>query len=120
MPQPYNGLAPEERADILRVRPQGALCNALRFLRMLPGEPEPPRETVMMTRFVGVRARRGGLLHTVAQLGAYVRQGEVLAHIYSIYGDELETIQAPTDGTFVRMTTFPSVATGERVITLGV
>src|SRR5262245_49088867 len=29
MPQPCNGLAPEERADILRVRPQGALCNAI-------------------------------------------------------------------------------------------
>ena len=28
MPQPCNGLAPEERADILRVRPQGALCIA--------------------------------------------------------------------------------------------
>ena len=26
MPQPCNELAPEERADILRVRPQGALC----------------------------------------------------------------------------------------------
>ena len=25
MPRPCNGLAPEERADILRVRPQGAL-----------------------------------------------------------------------------------------------
>ena len=27
MPQLSNGLAPEERAEILRVRPQGALCN---------------------------------------------------------------------------------------------
>jgi predicted deacylase len=102
--------------------PIGVRCifNALRFLRMLPGEPEPPRETVTMTRFVGVRARRGGLLHTVVQLGTYVRQGEVLAQVYSVYGDELETIRAPMDGTFVRMTTFPSVAAGERVITLGV
>ena len=102
--------------------PIGVRCifNVLRFLRMLPGAPEPPRETVAMTRFVGVRARRGGLLHTVVPLGARVRQGEVLAQIYSVYGDELETIQAPTDGTFVRMTTFPSVAAGERVITLGV
>ena len=102
--------------------PVGVRCmfNALRFLRMLPGDPEPPRETVMMTRFVGVRAHRGGLLHTVVQLGARVRQAEVLAQIYSIYGDALETIQAPADGTFVRMTTFPSVASGERVITLGV
>ena len=96
------------------------ICNALQFLRMLPGEPEPPRETVTMSRFVGVRARRGGLLHTVIPLGAHVRQGEVLAHVYSVYGDELETIRAPMDGTFVRMTTFPSVAAGERVITLGV
>src|SRR5262245_26381538 len=29
MPQSCNGLAPEERADILRVRPQGALCNPI-------------------------------------------------------------------------------------------
>jgi len=32
MPQPCNGLAPEERADILRVRPQGALCAAIALL----------------------------------------------------------------------------------------
>jgi len=102
--------------------PIGVQCifNALRFLHMLPGEPEPPRQTVTMTRFVGVRARRGGLLHTVVPLGAHVRQGEVLAQVYSVYGDALETIRAPLDGTFVRMTTFPSVAAGERVITLGV
>ncbi len=98
----------------------GCMFNALWFLRMLPGDPALPRETGAMTRFVGVRATRGGLLHTVVPLGARVRQGEVLAHIYSVYGDELETIQAPTDGTFVRMTTFPSVAAGERVMTLGV
>ena len=30
MPQLCNGLAPEERADILRVRPQGALCKCSR------------------------------------------------------------------------------------------
>src|SRR3989442_6531140 len=78
----------------------GVVCmfNALRFLRMLPGDPVRPRETVAMTRFVGVRAKRGGVLHTVVALGARVSQGEVLAHIYSVYGDELETIQAPTDG----------------------
>src|SRR4029450_11842248 len=29
MPQLCNGLAPEERADILRVRPQGALCTVV-------------------------------------------------------------------------------------------
>ena len=59
MPQPCNGLAPEEMSDILRVRPQGALCKwAQRFLAQgvtgladKPGRgserlphPAPPRE----------------------------------------------------------------------------
>jgi len=73
-----------------------------------------------MSRFVGLRARRGGLLQTIAHLGEAVRQGDVLARIYSVYGDEQEIIRAPVDGTFVRMTTLSSVAAGERVATLGV
>src|SRR5439155_25956544 len=77
------------------------VCNALRFLGMLPGALEPPPETVVMRQFVGLRATRGGLLHTAARLGARVKQGDVLARIYSVYGDERETIQAPCDGTFV-------------------
>jgi predicted deacylase len=93
--------------------------NALRFLQMIPGEIVAPPETVVMTRFVGLRATKGGLLHTGGRLGARVRAEEVLARIYSVYGDELETIRAPVDGIFVRLTTFASVAAGERVATLG-
>ena len=106
-------------ADLI---PTGVRCmlNAMRFLRMLPGDVEPPPETVVMTRFVGIRATSGGLLHTEVPLGVRVRQGDVLARIYSVYGDERETIRAPIDGVFVRMTTFPSVTAGERVVTLGV
>jgi predicted deacylase len=106
-------------ADVIAV---GVRCvqNALRFLHMLPGEPEIPSETVVMTRFVGLRATRGGILHTEVSLGARVRAGDILARIFSVYGDELEAIRAPMDGLFVRMTTFPSVSSGERVATLGI
>ncbi len=99
----------------------GVRCiqNALRFLQMLPGQIASPPETVVMRQFVGLRATKGGLLHTAVPLGARVQAGEVLARIYSVYGDEVETIRAPVDGLFVRQTTFPSVAVGERVATLG-
>jgi predicted deacylase len=102
--------------------PLGLRCvgNALRFLGMLSGVPEPPSETVVMRQFVGLRATKGGLLHTAARLGDRVQPGDVLARIYSVYGDERETIRAPCAGTFIRMTTFASVAAGERVATLGV
>ncbi len=102
--------------------PIGVRCvhNALRFLQMTPGELKPPPETVVMTQFVGLRATRGGILHTEVELGSRIRTGDVLTRIYSVYGDELEKIHAPVDGVFVRMTTFASVMAGERVATLGI
>ena len=100
----------------------GVRCvqNALRFLKMIPGEIEKPPETVLMREFVGLRARRGGLLSTEASLGSRVKKGDLLARISSIYGEEVERFVAPVDGVFVRATTFPTVATGERVATLGI
>ena len=100
----------------------GARCvrNALRYLKMVPGHPEPPARAVRVREFVGLRSTRGGLLTTAVELGAPVRRGDVLARIGSVYGDELETILSPVDGLFVRSTTLSTVASGERVATVGV
>jgi uncharacterized protein len=100
----------------------GARCvlNALRFLEMIPGTPEPPARAVRLRELVGVRATRGGLLTTTVELGAPVRRGDVLARIASVYGDEVETIVSPLDGLFIRATTLSTVASGERVATVGV
>src|SRR5439155_18955756 len=100
-------------ADLI---PVGVRClfNALRFLRMLPGALEAPSETVMMSRFIGLRASRGGLLHTTARLGTRVQQGGILARSYSVCGDEGEPIRAALAGRFVRRTTVGRVAEGGR------
>ena len=100
----------------------GARCvrNALRYLKMVPGQPERPARTVRVREFVGLRATRGGLLTTEVALGAPVRRGDVLARIASVYGEEIETITSPVDGLYVRSTTLSTVAAGERVATVGV
>lgn len=100
----------------------GARCvlNALRHLRMLPGSPEQPATTVRMREFVGLRSTRGGVLYTEAPLGVFVKKGDLLARIVSVYGDEVERFTAPIDGLFVRSTTLSTVASGERVATIGV
>jgi hypothetical protein len=99
----------------------GVRCvtNALRFLKMIPGEPVTPLRSVRVREFVGLRASRGGLLHTEVELGAAVKRGQTLARIVSVYGDALETIASPADGVFVRSTTLSTVASGERVATVG-
>jgi predicted deacylase len=47
-----------------------------------------------------------------------VRQGQRLARIVSVWGDEVESIAAPADGLCVRTTTLSTVAAGERVVTV--
>ena len=100
----------------------GVRCvrNALRFLKMIPGQLESPARAVRVREFIGLRSTRGGLLVTVVELGAPVRRGDALARITGVYGDDLETIVAPVDGLFIRSTTLSTVAAGERVATVGV
>jgi predicted deacylase len=101
---------------------EGVRCvvNVLRYLKMIPGALVPPREDVRMKEFVGVRATRGGILHTEATLCARVKKGEILARTVNIHGEEVEKFAAPVDGIFIRSTTLSTVTTGERVITVGV
>lgn len=99
----------------------GARCirNAMRYLEMLPGAPEPPGEVIRMRDFIGMRSTRGGLLYTECELGARVKKGELLARVVDVYGDDVEHFHAPADGLFVRSTTLSTVAAGERVATVG-
>lgn len=106
-------LEPDPVADGVR-----CALNALRHLGMLPGELEVPSRTVRMREFVGVRSTRGGLLYTDVPLGEMVKQGQPLARIVSVWGEQLEAITAPVDGLFVRATTLSTVTAGERVITV--
>jgi uncharacterized protein len=99
----------------------GTACvlNLLRHLRMIEGVVETPATTHVMRDFLGLRARRGGLLVTEAKLGHAVNQGDVLCRVVDLFGDEVERFVAPVDGLFVRATTLSTVTTGERVATLG-
>jgi predicted deacylase len=99
----------------------GARCvlNALRWLKMIPGEMRPPVKTYVMREFLEIRAEKGGLLLNRAALGDIVDKGDILAQVYNIYGDEVQTVTAPAAGVFVRTTTLSTVSTGERVATMG-
>lgn len=100
---------------------EGVRCirNGLIGLGMIAGLPKPPTANYVMRDFLGIRAERGGLLFTLAELGQPVRKGQPLARTVDIHGQEVELFAAPQDGVFVRSTTLSTVSTGERVATLG-
>ena len=59
------------------------------------------------------------MLRTLAELGQPVRVGPPLAEIVDIWGQVIETIEAPCDAVFVRATTLSTLSSGERAVTLG-
>ena len=100
----------------------GAKCirNVMKHLGMIDGTLDKPEKKYFMKRFSNIRAKRGGLLHTVAALGTSMRRGDMIARTVSVFGDPVEEIHAPEDGVFIRATTLSTVAEGERVAALGV
>ncbi len=100
----------------------GTTCvlNLLRGLGMIAGERTEPAVTHVMRDFVGIRATHGGILVTEVELGAAVREGQILCRIHNVYGEVVEEVASPIDGLFVRATTLGTVSRGERVATLGV
>jgi len=94
--------------------------NVLKTVGMLPGETETRgRQCVIRTMNV-IRAKRGGLLRLHVRLNETVQAGQLVASVYSIFGELVEEICAPSGGPVVRVVTFPTVSSGERVVQLGV
>lgn len=52
--------------------------------------------------------------------GSWVRRGEVVAEIFSVYGRLVDRILAPSDGVVVGKSQNPVTETGDRVVHLGI
>ena len=78
------------------------VLNIMRVFDMIKGEPEPQRGFPIVpgvNRSYGIiRANRGGLIRFFKKPGELIRQGEVLAEIYDLYGDIIEEVKMPVEG----------------------
>jgi uncharacterized protein len=92
--------------------------NALRLLNMLDGEPEPPRSTVL-TRFEWLYSEPAGFWVAARRTGEHVRRGDVLGEVRDLYGDALQTIEAPDDGVILFLTTSAAVSENGLLLGLG-
>jgi predicted deacylase len=96
------------------------LTNLLRCVGMLPGPVERFGRQTVLRSMTPVRCHRGGLLHLQAELGGELAEGQLIATVTSPFGEVVERVQAPHAGPLVRITTFPTVTSGERVAQIGV
>jgi predicted deacylase len=96
------------------------LTNLLVYLELLPGRLETLGRRTVIRSMTALRCQRGGLLHLHAALGSEIAAGQLVATVTNPFGEVVEAIHAPHAGPLVRITTFPTVASGERVAQVGV
>lgn len=96
------------------------VLNVMRAMGMLEGPIEELATTRVIESMTALRTSRGGLLHVHAEHGTDLAEGDLIATVTNRYGDVVETIEAPHGGPFMRITTFATVAAGERVAQIGI
>ena len=71
-------------------------------MKMLDGTISPhPDLLVMKGDYMAhgtVRANKGGIIHRTAPIATKLQAGTKIATVYNVFGDEVETIEMPIDG----------------------
>ena len=96
--------------------------NTLRHLKMaaVPEDGGSDADPVVVSRSFWLFSRAAGILTVKPPVAAWVKRGEVVAVIHSVWGDLVDSVVAETDAIVVGKSTNPVCNTGDRVLHLGV
>jgi predicted deacylase len=96
------------------------VLNVMTLLGMLEGPPIPStRDQVVTGRYLWIETPRPGLLHARAEPGMRVAEGQILARILDVFGDEIAQIRAPAAGLVLWRINHGMAGEGEKVFGLG-
>ena len=88
--------------------------NAMKRIKMMDGTPTPTKQTVRRGWW-SVYAKRGGVCYPVP-IGTKVKKGQQVAEVHNLFGDRLETLESPVDGTVIFRRTPIAISTNDRVL----
>ena len=90
--------------------------NVMRFLGMIPGEPDPAAGTIdAIDQFV-VSATRGGLLRLDIAVGDTLCAGQEIGQICNLFGEVVERVHAPQSGIARIIWAHKAVNTGDPIV----
>jgi predicted deacylase len=96
----------------------GGVRNALGHLNVLDGGPLPST-SLIVSRFEWLYSAPGGFWVAQVKTGERVTPGQTLGEIRDLYGEVLETIQAPNEGVVLFLTTSAAIAENGLLLGLG-
>jgi uncharacterized protein len=109
------GLARNE-SDI--VKHLNAAKSVMRYLKMLPGEPEIKTSHRIITGGT-TYTRRGGFFTPLVEGGDEIKAGQIVCRISDLFGNVVEEVRAVVDGIVCEMREVPTIKPGESACILG-
>jgi predicted deacylase len=88
------------------------IVNVMKFLKMLPGESQNRKPATIGERVL-VRAPASGIIIREAKAGNKVTKGQRLGRIRNFFGEEIQSIESPTNGVIMMSYPVPAVNTGD-------
>jgi N-alpha-acetyl-L-2,4-diaminobutyrate deacetylase len=90
--------------------------NVMRYLGMMPGEPDTVGDRVAPVGQFVVSAKRGGLLRLKIDIGETIREGQEIAEICNLFGEVVERIHSPCNGIARLIWAHKAVNTGDPIV----
>lgn len=103
-----------EEADVLAH--VNGVENVMRYLGMIEGDPVITKPLLKAKDRAVTRAKKSGLLHLKVAVGDIVPDGGIVAEIYNVFGDRVETVTVEQGGTAGLVWAHKSVNTGDPIV----
>ncbi|KAG4304289.1 hypothetical protein PORY_002264 [Pneumocystis oryctolagi] len=97
------------------------VSNIISHLGMIPDEHQQAEfKPIICDKSYWIFTTKGGILSVIPEVNTWVRKGEVIATIHSIFGQLIETYTAPEDCIIVGKEIDPVASSGSRIAHIGV
>jgi hypothetical protein len=94
--------------------------SVMRYLRMLPGEPDRVRRPVWIARVATVTSDEGGVFYPLVPRGAPVAKDQPIGYVTDFFGKKVFEARAPVSGEVLYICSVPSMIKGGTIASIAV
>jgi len=94
--------------------------NVMRYLKMLPGQPQMIEHPVWIEKVVTIASDQTGIFYPLVKRGTYVEQGMKVGYVTDYVGKTIFEARAPVAGIILYVCAVPSMTKGATIANVGV
>lgn len=97
------------------------IVNTMRALKMYPGKVRDlTDDAVICDRSFWIFSYTGGVIDVVPNLTDHIKEGDLIAKVYNVFGELKEEIRSSHDGVVIGKNVSPCCEAGDRILHLGI